>query len=90
MIAQHFPEANHTFNPPPDLDESQCQSVPVHVGEIETGNLEGARIMVMCYKPTDDEVMDIAEGKPIYLTILGPNLPPHMLSTSFFQATHPN
>lgn len=90
MIAQDFEESNITYNPPADLEESQCPKVPAFVGEIETGILEGVKIIVLCYKPTPEEAFWIEQGGEIYLTILGQNLPPHMISTSFFQATHPS
>lgn len=90
MIPALFPESNKTFGPPPDLEESQCHSVRAYVGMVERGSVEGVPIIVLAYKPTEQELIDLCEDKPIYLTLLATQLPPHYLSTHFYTATHPD
>lgn len=84
----HFPEANRQFNPPPDLDESQCMAVPAYVGEVKQGSVDGVTIVVVAWQPNAQDIKRIIEGNPIYLSCVG-GLPPHFLTTDFHSATHP-
>lgn len=84
----HFPQANIKYGPPPDLEESQCAAIPAFVHEVRGGSCDGVPQVVVCWKPTDEEIEAIKNGAPIYLSVLG-NLPPHYLSVDFEQATHP-
>lgn len=84
-----FPEANRKFGPPPDLQESQVHTIAAYVGIVEKGSVEGSPIIIVAYEPNEQELQDIIEGKPIFLSIMGTGLPPHFLSTDFFSATHP-
>lgn len=46
--------------------------------------------IVVAWKPSEEEIGAILRRNPIFLTIIGTALPPHMLTTSFEQATHPS
>lgn len=88
MNAIHFPEANTKFGPPPDLDESQCRTIPAFVGKVERGAVEGAPIVVVAWQPDAAELAAIAAGKPIFISMIG-GLAPHFLTTDFTTATLP-
>ena len=83
-----FQEVNCKFTAPPDMDEVQVRTVDAYRGTIERGSVEGSPVVVVAWKPTPAEAQEIADGKPIFLSILG-NLPPHFLTTDFHSATHP-
>jgi len=85
MIAIHFPEANATFGPPPDLHENQVRRIAVYTGTIERGSCEGATMCVSAWQPTAEELADLNAGRPVFLAVLG-GLPPHFLSTRFQDA----
>jgi len=88
MIAQNFPEANAKFGPPDDFEESQVRSVPAHVGEIKQGSCEGQKIVVVCWKPTENELNQLNMGGCVFLTMFNV-LVPHCLTTSFEAAVAP-
>lgn len=88
MTPIDFNESNHRFGPPPEMNDAQCGTLFVHKGEVPSGSLEGTPIIVSCWIPTPAEREMIAEGHPIYLTILGTGQPPVALSTSFHQASN--
>lgn len=82
-----FPECNTNYGPPPDMVESQCRTIPAYQGEIKTGSLEGARIVVVAHKPNAAELAALNAGGTIFLTMVG-GLSPHLLTTSFEEATN--
>lgn len=88
MIPTNFPEANKQFCAPPDLDESQVMTIPAYLGAIERGSMEGAPIVVVAWRPHQADLERLAAGQPIFLSVVG-GLPPHFLTTSFEEATHP-
>lgn len=88
MIPITFPEANCIFTNPPDLDESQCMSIPAYQGEVSRGAIEGSHMVVVAWTPTFEELTRIIAGVPIYISMMG-GLAPHYLSTTFHEATHP-
>ncbi len=83
-----FPECNTLFGPPPNLEESQCQSIPAHVGEIQGGSCDGLLQVVVAYQATKEEAEMIAKGGLIYFSMIG-GVAPHYPSLSFHDATHP-
>jgi len=85
MSPATFPQANIRFGPPPDLDGSQCGTIPAHVCEIQGGNLDGSQAVVVAWLPDPDDLARLQAGHPIYLTMLG-GLAPHLLATTFDQA----
>jgi hypothetical protein len=80
-----FPESNTRFGPPPDLADSQCQTIHAFIGQVNRGSLDGAALVVTAWKPTPEEIEAISKGAPIYLSCLG-GLPPHLLTVNFEQA----
>jgi len=87
MICSPFPESNQVFNPPPDLDPSQCSAAEAFVGVIQQGNLDGHTFVVVAWKPTPEELEELNRGGLIYLSVLG-GLPPHFLCTDFKTASY--
>ena len=88
MIPADFSESNCRFVAPPGLDESQVCPLNAYSGHAEGGSCDGVAIIVAAWKPTEEERKMIAEGNPIFVTMMG-RVPPHFLSTSFYRATHP-
>ena len=83
-----FPEANAAYGPPPDLEESQCRTIPAYQGTVEGGSVDGCKQVVVAWRPTDQEIDDIVMGKPVFISMIG-GLSPHFLTTDFHSATHP-
>lgn len=84
-----FPESNANFGPPPDVTETQVATVRAYHGAVFRGSLQGAHIVIVAWKPTPEELRDITEGKPIFLSCIG-GLPPHFLTTNFAEANSPS
>lgn len=82
MIPANFPQANTVFGPPSDLDPSQCQSIPAFLGTIGAGNLDGAKTVIVAWKPLPEELAQLNAGGLVYLGCIG-GLPPHYLCTKF-------
>lgn len=83
-----FDEINCNFTPPPTLEESQCAQIRGYHGVVERGSLEGAKVIVVAWKPSDEDLMRLLNGSPVFLSVFG-GLPPHMLTTSFAEAITP-
>jgi hypothetical protein len=66
MIPAEFPEYNIVFNPPPDLEESQCGTVQGYVGYTKGGSCDGAPVVVVAWRPTAEEIEDLKKGAFIY------------------------
>lgn len=77
-----FTEKNTVFQPPPGYDESQVFPVYAHCGTIKGGNMDGAKFIVTCWQPDENDILKILHGGPIYLQVIG-GLPPHCLMTEF-------
>lgn len=87
MRSVDFPEANKTFGPPADLTEEQCRAIRAHVAPVAGGSIDGAHIIVVAWKPSQEELLELEAGNPVFLTCVG-SLPPHFITTSFREATH--
>jgi len=88
VIPAKFDQSNQVLIPPGEFDENQCKPIHACVGKAVGGSCDGARVVITAWKPTDDELYDIMQGNPIFLTCIG-GLQPHFLSTSFEQAIRP-
>lgn len=88
MIPIHFPQANTTFGPPPDLTDEQCGTVHAYRGTVERGSVEGTPHVIVAWKPDKLDLEAINRGEPIFIAMLG-GLAPHMLTTSFESAKNP-
>lgn len=88
MTPVKFPEANSRFGPPEDLAESQCMTIWAYSGTVAGGSVDGAHQVVVAWLPDEQERKRIADGGPIFLSVIG-GLPPHYLSTSFAEAIKP-
>lgn len=85
MIPTDFKESNIKFNPPLDLEESQCKTIFGYHGILHGGSCDGSNVVVTAWKPTVEELKKLNDGCPIYLCCIG-GLPPHYLCTSFEEA----
>jgi hypothetical protein len=85
MRPVEFPECNVSFGPPKELDESQCMTIKGYTKEINSGNLDGTRMIVVAWQPDNIERERISKGGPVFLTMLG-GLNPHFLTTDFQNA----
>lgn len=88
MIPVTFEQSNCKFTPPPELVESQCMTINAYRGTVNGGNLDGSMVVVVAWKPSQQEIDDIVSGKPVLLSCIG-GLPPHMIVTDFETAIHP-
>lgn len=88
MTPVHFTEVNTRFGPPPELEESQCMTIPAFVGSVTGGSCDGSSMVVVAWKPTEEELAELNAGNPIFVSMLG-GLPPHFLTTSFALAKNP-
>jgi hypothetical protein len=86
MTPVEFPQANTHYTPPHGMTEGQVATVHAWAGEVARGPCEGAPVIVIAWRPTQEELVNIVSGAPIYLSIMGASLPPHMLSTTFEDA----
>jgi len=71
------------------MDESQVFTIHAFSGTVNGGNLDGAPVVVTAWLPTPEELEQIKQGKPIFLTFIG-GLPPHYPSMDFKEATQPS
>lgn len=83
MIPAEFPQRNAIYGAPTGMDESQVRPLRVYVDRVQGGSCDGALLIVAAYKPDAEELARLNAGGFIFL------LPPHFLSTSFEEATHP-
>lgn len=88
MSPTDFPEANTTFGPPRDLEESQCHSIRAYKGVVKGGSCDGTPLTVVAWMPTAEELLALAHGQPLYISFLG-GLPPHFPTTHISQALNP-
>lgn len=89
MTPQAFPEANKVYRAPEGFEDSQVMPIPVWEGAAKGGSCDGQTIVVVAWKPTLEELQQLAvNGAPIFLSMFG-GLAPHMLTTNFHDATHP-
>ena len=88
MSPVRFQQCNTLFLPPQDLEETQCRSIPAHVGEIQGGSCDGLMQVVVAYKLTKEEIEVLSKDGLLYFSMIG-GLAPHYPSLSFHEATHP-
>jgi hypothetical protein len=88
MTPTPFPEQNAIYGPPPDLEESQCRSIFAWHGQAMRGSCEGAKLIVVAWKPDERELEALIAGRPVFLSMLS-GLMPHFLTTNFQEATNP-
>jgi hypothetical protein len=88
MTPTDFEGSNAKFGPPSDLEETQCGTIPAFVSKVQRGSCEGAALVVTAWKPTPDELRQLNDGNPVFLSCLG-GLPPHFLTTNLAEACNP-
>jgi hypothetical protein len=85
-----FPQANTRFTAPEGMAESQVHTIEAFRGYVEKGSLDGVPVIVTAWLPNAQELSELMEGQPIFVSFVASGLPPHMLTTSFTNATSPN
>lgn len=88
MTSVDFPESNCTFGPPSDLEESQCMRIHGYRGEVQQGSVDGVPIIIVAWKPSKEDLEELNNGKPLFLSFLG-GIPPHFVTTDFRYANSP-
>lgn len=88
MSPAKFEQSNCIFGPPPDLEESQCRTIPAYRGNTEGGSCDGAPCVVVAYHVDEADIAVMRRTGLIYFTMIG-GLAPHYPSLSFRDATHP-
>lgn len=80
MTPETFAEVNMNMKAPEGWKDDDCGALPVcHV----TVDINGQKVngFVSCWRPNEKEMQDIAEGKPVFLTVLSGGMPPVNLQT---------
>lgn len=88
MTPTTFPEANATFGPPPGVSEQHVMPVPAMVTQVDRGAFDGARLVVVAWKPDAEDIARIVAGGPVFLCSLG-GLCPHFLVTDLVPLIKP-
>jgi len=88
MNPVNFPQANVVYGPPPSLDESQCRRIPAYRAQITGGSCDGEDVVVVAWKPDEEDMEKLMQGGVVYLSCIG-GLPPHYLTTDFELAKKP-
>lgn len=83
MTPSPFKQQNVKFLPPPSFDVSQVAPVDAFRGVVEGGNVDGQKVVIVCWIPSDEDRERIMTGAPIYMTQFGGQLSPHCLTTYF-------
>jgi hypothetical protein len=80
MSPVNFNEANINMKAPEGWTDDDCGALPVcHVRVNINGKIVNG--FVSCWQPTEQDMQDIAAGKPVYLTVLAEGQPPVNLTT---------
>lgn len=77
-----FEQANIIYGPPDDMTESQVAKVHAYEGVVKGGSVDGAKLVIVAWKPSPEELKELNEGGSIFLSSLG-GLNPHRLTTNF-------
>lgn len=88
MTPTDFPQSNTTFGPPTDMDQNQCKPVRAHISRVLGGSVDGAIVVVVAWQPSEQDIVRINSGAPVYLSMMG-GLYPHFMTTEFEQAVNP-
>lgn len=82
MTPSNFKQANRMFTAPEGMDETQVASIPACALVMNGGPLDGSAMVVVAWKPSEEELKELNNGGLVYLSVLG-GLPPHTVGTSF-------
>jgi len=80
MTPIDFPQSNAKFSAPEGYTEEQVATIPAFIGQLYGGCVDGDKVVMVAWKPDEDEIADIVAGKPIFLCMMG-GLLPHTLTT---------
>tara|TARA_R110000744_G_scaffold104945_5_gene200773 strand:- start:8013 stop:8267 length:255 start_codon:yes stop_codon:yes gene_type:complete len=73
----HFEQSNLRYGPPKDKTEEQVATLHAWKGE----DAEGTPMVIECWQPSPEEILDILDGKPVWITIMGTGVPPLAVDT---------
>ena len=79
MTPVEFKGQNKVYTKPKNWDEKDgdCGDLPVFEGQDTLGH----RVIVSAWKPSEEDLKALNEGKPLYLQIVGVAQPPVALFT---------
>jgi hypothetical protein len=70
-----FNESNHVLGRPVDMTDDQCGPLCVQIAKYPNGT----PVVISCWKLTADELAEINKTGRVWLTIIGPTMPPAMI-----------
>lgn len=77
MINVKHPSTNAVLGKPPEMTEEQCSSLMVTRAE-----MDNIPCVISYWKPSDKEMLLLAQGEPIRICILGVTQPPIAVGVS--------
>lgn len=85
MIPSGFPQSNHVFDKPADMDRDSCDALSVELGIYQDLKVP---IVQSCWKLTKDELEEVNRTGRIWLCVCGTMMPPVILSAERLELTH--
>lgn len=82
MSPTAFPEANTHFKHPEGYTPEQVASIPAFFGNIQGGSMDGAEVVIVAWQPSQQDLLHLLQGKPIYVGFLG-GFPAHFACSEF-------
>ena len=80
MIPTSFDESNAIIDKPKDMTREQCEPLNIWRGPFMIDNENFAASIISCWKLTKEELAEINRTGRIYLIVIGPGMPPVILS----------
>jgi len=77
MIPVDFKGANITIGKPKDMTDEECMGIRVYKSVDESG----FPYFLECWQPSYEDIQAIQRGEPIWVKILGQQLPPIAIYT---------
>lgn len=81
MHGVNFPEAQHFLGRPGDMEDQDCDALPVARGIQHLPSGQDIPVVISCWEFTEAERKQVAEGGRVYLHVVGRTMQPVILST---------
>lgn len=72
MYPSGFDESNAILNPPAGMTADEVAALSIFTGQ----SADGLPVVITCWKPTLEELLEISETGRVWLTVLGETMPP--------------
>lgn len=72
MLATAFDEENGVLDAPPSMTPDDCEPLSVWRGVNEAGQ----PVVISCWKPTEDEWVEMRRTGRVWVVVCGPTMPP--------------